>query len=212
MTDNKSYIIDPLTCLCKLSLLCFMHDKTRLAINNHVLYIQGYSCYQWIERTLNGDNRFDISNLIIPITKAIKWYLVENPEKVIMDETMVSSIKTITQYAIRGLTKLLDTTYNKDTAIKIIIQYYINLLKNALKNIWNEEDCFKLENNSILSDKIKTNFETSTVNSIATMLHDAENVKKSQEDVIAFVKCAHQLLVNRDQAFVKLMQEFNTTL
>jgi hypothetical protein len=214
MADDKTYIIDPLTSLCKIALLHFMPEKTKLAINHHVLYIQGYSYYQWLERTLYGDSRIDISNLNMPLVKAIKWYILEGNEKAIMDKEMSDSIRKITYFTILGLTKLQDSTYNNDIAIKIILQYFINLLKDALNNAWKDENCIKIDNNNnnILSDKIKNNFETDTINSIAKMLVDADKMKKFHDDVTALIDCAHQLLINRDIIFVKLMQEVNTTL
>ncbi len=60
MTDDKSYIIDPLTSLCKVALLYYFPEKTKLAINHHVLSIQTYSIYQCLERKINRDSRIDI--------------------------------------------------------------------------------------------------------------------------------------------------------
>ena len=212
MADDKSYIIDPLTSLCKVALLHFMPEKTKLAISHHVLYVQGYSYYQWLERKINRDSRIDISNLNTPLIKAIKWYILDGEEKALMDKEMANSIKIIAHFAILGLTKLQYTTYNNDITIKIILQYFINLLNDALNNEWKDENCVKMDSNNILSDKIKNNFEAQTVNSIAKMLNDADKNKNSQEDVMALIDCAHHLLINRDVGFVKLMQEFNTTL
>lgn len=213
MTDDKSYIIDPLTSLCKVALLHFMPEKTKLAINHHVLYVQGYSYYQWIERMKNGDSRIDISNLNIPLLKAIKWYIIEGTEKATMDEEMEESIKIITQFTIKGLIKLQNCTYHNDVAIKIILQYFINLLKNALDETWSEDTYVKMDNNNnILSDKIKYNFDANTIISISKMLSDADKMENSLEDISALIDCAHRLLINRDTMFVKMMKDINTTL
>lgn len=214
MTDDKNFIIDPLTSLCKVALLYFMPDKTKLAINHHVLYIQYYNYYQWLERMKNGDSRVDISNLNTPFLKAIKWYILEkdNPEKAVMDEETHQSIKIITQFAIKGLKKLQNQTYNTDEAIKIILQYFINILKNALDDVWIEDICVGMNHNSILSDKIKNNYEAHTINSIAKMLNDAEKLGNAQQDIDVLIDCAHKLLINRDAIFVKLMKDINTTL
>jgi hypothetical protein len=222
MADDKSFIIDPLTCLCKVALLHFMPEKTKLAISHHVLYIQGYSYYQWLERMKNGDNRIDISNLNTPFLKAIKWYINESQIKVQLDSETSNSIKTITEFTILGLIKLQKCTYYNDLAIKIILQYFINMLSDALNNTWDENKYISTEknnhnssvdkNNNILSDKIKLNFEAHTINSIAKMLTDADKFKNSSEDVFALVDCVHQLLINRDTNFVKLMREINTIL
>ena len=212
MADDKTYIIDPLTCLCKIALLYFMPEKTKLAINHHVLYLQGYSYYQWIERMKNGDSRIDISNLNTPILKAIKWYILNNTNKVNMDVELNESIRTITKFAIKGFVKLQSSTYSSDFAIKIILQYFINMLRNALEDEWNDDECVTTEgNNHILSDKIKNNFDPHTFNSISKMLSDAD-AENSQNNIVVLIECAHGLLINRDNIFVKMMKEINTTL
>jgi len=214
MVDDKSYIIDPLTSLCKVALLHFMEEGTKLAINHYVLYIQGNTYYQWIERTKNRDSRFDISNLNTPFLKAIKWYLLDGTEKIPMDEQMSESIKIITKYSILGLQKLQNYTYQEDISIKIILQYFINMLRNAINGNWTEENCVKpdISTNSVLADKIKYYIDPQTINSIAKMLMDAEKMSESEKDMKALIDCAHQLLINRDTNFVRLMKEVNTTL
>ena len=213
MVDDKSYIIDPLTSLCKVALLHFMPEGTKLAISHHTLYLQEYTYSQWIERMKNGDSRRDISNLNTPLLKAIKWYIIDDEELAQMDAELTESIKTICNFTIKGLTKLQNCTYNHDTGIKIILQYFINLLRDALNSEWHEDNALKTDPyNSILSDKIKNNFEPHTINSIAKMLSDADKIENSPDDISALVDCSHKLLINRDNIFVKMMKEINTTL
>ncbi|AAV50989.1 hypothetical protein [Acanthamoeba castellanii mimivirus] len=212
MSEDKNYIIDPLTALCKVALLHFMPDKTKLAINHHVLYIQGYSYYQWLERMKNGDSRVDISNLNMPIIKAVKWYIIDSEDKAELDSETCNNILIITKYTIKGLIKL-QQTYCTDNAIKIILQYLINLLRDAIDNNWNDDNCVKIDNHhNILSDKIKKNFESQTISAISKILTDAERMSGSQEDVNALIDCAHKLLINRDTVFVRMMKEVNTHL
>lgn len=212
--DDKQYIIDPLTSLCKLALLYFMPNGTKLAIRHHVLHIQDKNCYQWIERMKNGDKRIDISNLNNPIIKAIKWYILNNPSKLEMDDTINNNIRTISEFAILGLKKLQCNTYYNDSSIKIIIQYLINLLSDALVNTWDDKNCF-FTDNSALSEKIKNNIDLMTIKSIASMLQDANTIKNdidASSNIEAFVECCKKILQSRDNAFVNLMNEVNTTL
>lgn len=213
MAEEKNYIIDPLTSLCKVALLHFLPEGTKLAINHHTLYIQKYSYGQWFERLKNGDSRKDISNLETPVLKAIKWYILDSHEKADIDPELSENIKIIASFAIKGLSKLQTYTYNDDRGIKIILQYFINLLRDSLNGSWNEDDIVKIEcDNSILSEKIKNNFEPHIINSIAQMLCDADKMGKSVEDINALIDCSHNLLINRDSIFVKLMKDINTTL
>jgi hypothetical protein len=213
MAEDKSYIIDPLTSLCKMALLHFMPEKTRLAISHHVLYVQGYSYYQWIERMRNGDSRIDISYLNAPLIKAIKWYILDGPDKIPMDQETSDSIRTIAKFAVRGLVKMQTHTYHNDIAIKIILQYFINMLRDALAGIWMEEDYIKSDSHTnVLANRIKNNYDSHTINSICKILNDANELNDSPDDINALVECAHKLLVNKDNIFVKMMKEVNTSL
>ena len=214
MADDKSYIIDPLTSMCKVALLHFMPEGTRLAINHHTLCVQEYTYSQWLERMKNGDSRRDISNLNAPFLKAIRWYILESAERAELDEELVQSIHTIAEFTIKGLTKLKKTTYCNDIGIKIILQYFINLFRDAINGTWHEENIVKMNNDTatLLSEKIKNNYEIKTINSIAKMLSDANKLEKSPEDITALIDCSHKLLINLDHVFVKLMKDVNTTL
>ena len=213
MADDKSYIIDPLTSLCKVAILHFLPEGTKLAINHHTLSVQRYSYAQWMERFKNGDSRYDLSYLETPFLKAIKWYILDTDEKAEMDEELSNNIRIITTFAVKGLEKLQKNTYHNDRGVKITLQYFINLFRDALSGSWNEDNVVKMDyDNSILSEKIKNNFEPQIINSIAQTLTDADKMGKSIEDINALVDCSHNLLINRDNVFVKLMKDINTTL
>lgn len=211
MTENKKYIIDPLTTLCKIALLYFMPINTKLAIDYHILHIQEYNYYQWIERMKNGDTRNDLANLNTPLIKAIKWYIIENNDKVQLDEITNESIQIITKYSIKGLIKL-QLMYNDDISINIILQYFINLLSDAINDKWNESKIVKDIHNSVLTDKIKNNFESNIINSISKMFIDADKSETSKNDINTLAECVHKLLINRDTIFLKLMKDINTIL
>ncbi len=214
MNDDKICIIDPLTTLCKLALLYFMPDNTKLSISNHVLHIQEYSYMQGAKRMINGDNRRDISNLNTPLLKVIKWYILDNDEKTIFADSKVGeSIRAITFYAIQGLRKSQNITYNSDMSLKIILQYFINILTCALDGKWDETHVAKTQSEgSILTDTIKNNYDSKVMNSIAKMLTDADQSMNSPSDVSIMIDCVHRLLRNRDNQFVNMMKELNTVL
>lgn len=217
MIEDKYYMIDPLTSICKLALIYFMPEKTKLAISNHVLHIQEYYYCQWFERMKNGDTRTDISYLHIPFTKAIRWYIIKSDDRVMMDTKLYDNIIKITGYAVKGLIKMQNTTYQNDITVKIVLQYFINMFHSALTDDWDESKYIKLENDTILSNKIKNNFESHTINSIAQILTDADKIQKSNNnnnndnDVIALINCAHKLLSNRDIIFVKTIKNITTS-
>lgn len=224
MSDDKNYILDPLTCLCKVALLHFMPEKTKLAIGKHVLIIQTNNYVQWFERFINGDERKDISNLNNPFIRAIKWYILDGPDKAVMDDGTAESIKIITHFAILGLFKLQNCTYNDDLTIKIVLQYFMNILRDALDGVWKDNTVVKFDDRNIISERIKYNFDSDNIKSISSILLDAaknidpdkkcsdeEKTKKQQENVMTLVKCANDLLETNDNIFVDLMKTINTS-
>lgn len=212
--DDKTYILDPLTSLCKLALLYFMPDGTKLRISNHILYIQEYNLMQGAIRRINGDNRKDLSNLNTPIIKIAKWYILETDERIAYtDDKLFNSINTIASYAIKGLKKAQNTTYAKDISIRIIIQYFINILTDTCNGFLNEEYIVQSSaDGSILTDTIKKNFDAHTFNSIAKMLVDADQPHMSTSNINVLIECIHKLLINRDLEFANLMKELNTSI
>lgn len=213
MAEDKNFILDPLTTLCKVALINFMPDKTKLAINHHVLHIQEYGLYQFLERTMNRDSRIDLSYLNAPLQKAMKWYFLDGPERTGLTEETVENIKTITFFAIKGLEKLKAGVYKPDLSVNIILQYFINMLRDALNNEWREESYVKTDSTvSVLADKIKNNYEINTINSISQILNDSNKMNACANDVKTLIECAHKLLVNRDATFLKMMKDINTVL
>ena len=212
--DDKNYIIDPLTSLCKLALLYFMTDGTKLRISHHILHIQEYGYMQGAIRLINGDNRRDMSNLNTPLLKVIKWYILDSDERIIFaNDKLSDSIRIITSYAIKGLKKAQTITYSNDLSIKIILQYFINILTDTLAGAWNEDSVIKTTTDgSILTDTIKNNFDPQTINSIAKMLVDADQQNISPSNVNVLIECIHKLLINRDTDFSNLMKELNTSI
>ena len=214
MIDDKSYIIDPLTALCKLALLNFMSDGTKLSISHHILHIQEYSYIQGAMRMINGDNRRDMSNINTPLLKVIKWYILDGEERIIFpDDKMANSIKIIASYAVKGLKKAQSSTYVNDISMKIILQYFINMLGSALNNTWSDDLIIKNPiEGSILTETIKKNYDSHTINTIAKMLTDADQTSNLQSNINVLIECIHKLLINRDTEFANLMKEINTSI
>lgn len=210
MTDDKSCILDPLTCLCKIALLHFMPDKTRLSISNYVLTIQEYHYYQWIERMKNGDIRLDISNLNSSLLKCLKWYVLDGPERLVLDKKTLDAIQVIAQYAIKGFIKLQTGVYRDHQPVRIIIQYFINMIHDALDGVWDETRYINHDSRGSLSERIKVGIDPLVIQSIGEMLINAS--KMEYGNVNAIVDCVHQILINRDTEFVKMMREVNTLI
>ena len=153
---KKDSILDPLTCIIRLSILEFKPIGTKISLNNNKIKYNDPSVIQGALRWSNGDNREDLHNLFNPLKKAVLWYDVKNPE-----------IKNLINYSIRGLEKL-QSSYNKNSVISHSMQYYIDYLKNSL----NEKYKNKNENEN------KQNEEEETENTISKQLRDLWNERE----------------------------------
>ena len=82
----RKQILDPLSTLCKLALLTFYENGSKISINDNTIEIQRSESKQWIIRTYRGDNKEHISLLYNPIVKAIQWYIFQNQKKTNLEE------------------------------------------------------------------------------------------------------------------------------
>ena len=62
---KKDSILDPLTCLIRLSILEFKPIGTKISLNNSKIKYNDPSVIQGAVRWSNGDNREDLHNLLI---------------------------------------------------------------------------------------------------------------------------------------------------
>ncbi|HLX52370.1 MAG TPA: hypothetical protein VKR58_00415, partial [Aquella sp.] len=85
------------------------------------------------------------------------------------------------------------------------------ILTASLEGKWDESHVIKNQSEgSILTDKIKNNFDTQVINYTAQILTEAD--KSPPADVIIMIDCLHRLLRIRDDKFVTSMKELNTVL
>jgi hypothetical protein len=211
MTEDKMFIIDPLTTLCKLALLYLLPEKTKLSIGGHILCIQEPTFYQGLQRLGNRDYRTDLSYLNAPLYKAMKWYLLDNTDREAMEESSIANVKTITRFAVAGLSKLQKGAYKNDMCMNVILQYFINMLTNALDDEWNEKYYVTDFGESVLTNKIRSSYEKSTIESIAKMLGDAQNADSDLTNK-TLSTCISKMLDTRDVVFIQMMKDINTIL
>jgi len=71
----RKQILDPLSTLCKVALLSFHENGSKLSISDNVIDIHKPDRSQWFTRRYRGDTKENISLLHNPINKAIQWYV-----------------------------------------------------------------------------------------------------------------------------------------
>ena len=119
---EHNVIIDPFSCLIKLSLLRFLDAGTKISIHNNCLYFNSPTYIQGIIRFMYGDNREHLHNLYLPIQKSVEWYWNDKN----------NDMTYIFNNAVVGL-KMLKNAYSEYATIQHTLDYYIIILmqKNA---------------------------------------------------------------------------------
>jgi hypothetical protein len=204
--NMTNYVLDPIATICKIALLYYMPEKTKLSINYNSISLQTPTYTQPIERKYNGDSRNDIPNLNTTLIRACEWYIAASD----IDENILNKIKNIAVFCIKGLTKLQTGTYSNDIGTKIILQHFINMIQSALDGVWDETTCVH-ENrydNEFLIKKIKM-IDIDYVVLISNML-DEGTVAESNSDakkIFGICKFCLEILSSNDTAFEKIMAD-----
>jgi len=71
---DRNVIIDPFSCLIKLSLLRFLDEGTKISIYHNRIHFNSPSYIQGLIRFMYGDNREHLHNLYLPIQKCVEWF------------------------------------------------------------------------------------------------------------------------------------------
>ena len=211
--QKRDSILDPLTCVIRLSILEFKPIGTKISLNNNKIKYNEPTVFQGAMRWSNGDNREDLHNLFNPLKKAVLWYDTDDEE-----------VENILSYSIRGLEKL-QSSYNKNSVISHSIQFYINYLKkylstqdsnqDSIQESHNDESEEHEEENSI-SKQLKQLWnkrEITIINNILLELED--NRKKNEAGLIeeqdGLIKTLETILSRKEEKVSNILFE-NTTL
>ena len=149
---EHNVIIDPFSCLVKVSLLRFLDTGTKISINNNRLFFNSPTYIQGIVRFLYGDNREHLHNLYLPIQKCVEWF---------WDESHTDMIY-IFNNAVIGL-KMLKQAYSEYATIQHTIDYYIIILMQ--------------KNSSLIA---KMGITTLDIETITSSLLDNDNTNNKQ--------------------------------
>lgn len=152
VNDDKSYILDPLTCVIRLGVLSFKPVGTKISINQNKISYNVPNFFQGTLRWTYGDNRNDLHNLFKPLLYSTQWYDMEDP-----------IILNLFTFAISGLEKL-KLSYSSNSIICHSIDHYIDVIKKY-KNKDNDT-----ENSNELYKKLKTLWSSSQISIINSLL------------------------------------------
>ena len=130
--QDKNIIIDPMSCLIKLSILKYYPVGTKISINDNMITILDPGLLQGTFRFIKGDGREDLHNLYVPLIKSIEWFWNK-------DENKNKEIKNLFDFAINGL-EILKASYPINSTICHTLDLYIHhLTTKQTKTFQNKE-------------------------------------------------------------------------
>jgi len=190
--ENNDSIIDPMTCLIRVSLLEFKPKNTKLSIKNNKITYNDPNVLQGTIRWTNGDNREDIHNIYNPIIKALNWYEPDNPD-----------IKNIIKFTVKGLEKL-KSTYNDNSIIAHSIQYYITYIKQNFKP---KKDKEKFVENNTIFIQLKELWNDREINIINNIILELAENKNDNQSLIEAI----EIILNQKEEMVQTILKQNLT-
>lgn len=120
---NKNDILDPLSLIIKLYIYSYKPIGTKISILNNKIDIQEIGIFQSTVRTLKGDTKNDLINMLFPLTFACENYL---------NEIQRDKYKCIFEQAIKAFDKLNELYQINETAHNI--EQLKNIMINFLEN------------------------------------------------------------------------------
>jgi len=170
--DDKNIIIDPMSCLIKLSILKFCPIGTKISIGDNMITILDPGLLQGAVRFIKGDGREDLHNLYIPLIKSIEWYYKSIPD---------SEIKTLFDFSINGL-EILKLSYPINSTICHTLDLYIHHLTTKQTNTLYDKE-LKLEENNKIHDYLKQLWTQREIHIIIELLLEYEiNVQNNKKE------------------------------
>lgn len=195
-------IIEPLSCLIKLSLLNFYPEGTKLNVQDNQLLFNEPTMYQGIIRYFYNQGREDLHNLFNPIDKAIDWYTEYNED-----------IDTIFELAIKGLIKLRNT-YSESCTIKHTLNYYINTLQERNKKHRKTGNTTKKQDK--IHEYLQDLWNEREIHIIVEILQELEekylDTEENPEDITSLLESLFSITNNKEQKVKIFLSSYVSTL
>ena len=147
--QDKNIIIDPMSCLIKLSILKFCPVGTKISIGDNMITILDPGLLQGPFRFVKGDGREDLHNLYVPLIKSIEWFWIKPKEKSKEKEQdkekdkekkkETTEIEILFDFATNGL-EILKASYPANSTICHTLDLYIHhLVTKQTKTLQNKD-------------------------------------------------------------------------
>lgn len=201
-------IIEPLTCLIRLSILEYKPVGTKISVSNNKIQYNDPNLLQGAIRWSNGDAREDLHNIFNPIRKAVEWFDKDDEQ-----------ISHIFKCSIKGLYRL-KKSYHPNSVVSHSIQYYIDYIDNNLNDDKsnNKDKKMNSETNTLYL-KLKEFWTPREIIIINNLFLELENNRQKSEEDTNFntqqntlIKAIETLLSSKEDAVSKLLFETTTYL
>ena len=201
---DKNIIIDPVSCLVKLSILSLYPKGTKISISNNGLSFNNSTVFQGSIRFIQGDCREDLHNIFKPIQKSIEWYW--------NTDGYGKTLEPIFSMTEKGLINL-KNCYEENSTIQHSLDYYISYIKNKENHIINKDNNDNhIENdndNEIIQEKtiiynyLKKMWSKREIN-IVIQLFQEYNEKESTEEKQNIINNINNMTTTKE----KLLSDF----
>ena len=170
---DKNIIIDPLSCLIKLSILKFCPIGTKISIGDNMITILDPGLLQGTYRFVKGDAREDLHNLYVPLIKSIEWYWHEENN---------NNIKNLFDFAINGL-ETLRASYPHNSTITHTLDLYIHHLTSKQVKTLQNKDINTNETSNEIHEYLKQLWNQREIHIIIELLLEYEkNIKNNKTE------------------------------
>jgi len=203
--NANNQILDPLSCIIRLSLLGFKEKGTKISISDNRIYFQPPNILQGPVRWTYGDNRNHLHNLCNPIEKAMEWF----------DPQEDKNVQNIFMLAIDGLNKLKRSYIEKNMNIgesNLVchsIAHYIGLIENRMNT--EDENEYKHENN-YENQQLKKLWKSKEIEIVNNLLILALEKKKENEEYTYLINSIESILEDKDKIIHDIITKISTTL
>lgn len=164
--NDKNIIIDPISCLIKLSILSLYPKGTKVSVTSSGMNFSDLSIFQGTIRFFQGDCREDLHNIFKPIQKAIEWYWCSDKYD--------RELEVLFSMSEDGLVNLKEC-YETNSTIQHSLDYYIAYLNNK-DNIEKE----KTDENNIIYEYLQNLWTKREINIIIQFFQEYKD--KSRDD------------------------------
>ena len=206
--EVKHFVLDPLTCIIRCSILSFKPKGTKISIYENKISFCDPTFLQGTIRWSLGDKREDLHNIYQPILKSTQWYSNDNKD-----------IQNIFRLARKGLESLKDS-YEENSIISHSLELYINIIDLFLNSdgqcineffknkkeeeIGNKISKTKVEENNKIYQELKQLWnenQISIINNILVQVEEDKNNSREWLEALDIIltskeKCVNEIILN----------------